>query len=148
MFCLTTPGIRNTLLREPPMALPFPMTLLLLLTDKTLLEDVPQDMQQNHKGVQAIHGAPILQEVRLMDGPLEKRLFGPLGIPRDNSIPTLQALLQAGLVPRAALIRIPLQVLIPTLILLVPPTPVAQATILLAACSTCSFLKKKHLKTF
>ena len=36
----------------------------------------------------------------------------------------------------------------PTLILLVPPTPVAQATILLAACSTCSFLKKKHLKTF
>ena len=127
---------------------PFPMTLLLLLTDKTLLEDVPQDMQQNHKGVQAIHGAPILQEVRLMDGPLEKRLFEPLGIPRDNSIPTLQALLQAGLVPRAALIRIPLQVLIPTLILLVPPTPVAQATILLAACSTCSSLKKKHLKTF
>ena len=81
-----------------------------------------------------------------MDGPLEKRLFGPLGIPQDNSIPTLQALLQAGLVPRAALIRIPLRVLIPTLILLVPPTPVVQATILLAACSTCSFLKKKHLK--
>ena len=148
MFCLTTPGIRNMLLRELPMALPFPMTLLLLLTDKTLLEDVPQDTQQNHKGVQAIHGAPILREIRLMDGPLEKRLFGPLGIPQDNSIPTLQALLQAELVPRAALTRILLRALIPTLILLVPPTPVAQATILLAACSTCSFLKKKHLKTF
>ena len=86
MFCLTTPGIRNMLLRELPMALPFPMTLLLLLTDKTLLEDVPQDTQQNHKGVQAIHGAPILREIRLMDGPLEKRLFGPLGIPQDNRL--------------------------------------------------------------
>lgn len=48
----------------------------------------------------------------------------------------------------AALTRILLRALIPTLILLVPPTPVARATILLAACSTCSFLKKKHLKTF
>ena len=48
-------------------------------------------MQQNHKEVRGIHGAPILREIRLMDGPLEKRLFGPLGIPQDNSIPTLQA---------------------------------------------------------
>ena len=127
---------------------PFSYDPLLLLTDKTLLEDVPQDMQQNHKEVRGIHGAPILREIRLMDGPLEKRLFGPLGIPQDNSIPTLQALLPAGLVPRAALTRILLRALIPTLILLVPPTPVARATILLAACSTCSFLKKKHLKTF
>lgn len=50
--------------------------------------------------------------------------------------------------PREALIRILLRALILTLILLVPPTPVAQATTLLAACSTCSFLKKKHSKTF
>ena len=95
-------------------------------------------------------------EILLRDGPLVKRSFGPLGILRVSSIPTLQIPDRKDPMAhkvrtkhtQAALHKLtPLQDLTLTLIRLVAPIPHAEPMTPLAASSICSLPKKKPWKS-
>ena len=112
-------------------------------------------LRQVHTILVPIPRAAHTAEILLRDGPLVKRSFGPLGILRVSSIPTLQ--IRDHKDPMTHKVRtkhtqvalhklIPLQDLTLTLIRLAVPIPRAEPMIPLAAFSICSLPKKKPWK--